>query len=266
MTNPGDLIAQIRNVGYPTELQAGSIMSNQGLGVTYNSYYVDKDERKGREIDICAFVECVTSFTDNSKISIGLHVICEVKYSQNTPWIIFSTKKEAEDSRGWNIPFYCSEIFWDISGDELESKSTISKFRMVGRSYSDGLNKNKNKSDSKKSPIFDSLTKVVKATEYCLEEESKAAQYSTPQNIKYLNFIEQIVVVDGLLYEVYLGRDNKLQVHDANHLLVAFRYVSPNYRRRCYLIELVTLKQLQKLMKSKIDWIQDVSNKIVGLN
>ena len=50
------LKTQILKTGFPTELEVSKIFLQQDWSVDFNSFYIDKDENKGREIDlICSF-------------------------------------------------------------------------------------------------------------------------------------------------------------------------------------------------------------------
>ena len=55
----------IRTTGYPTELTVGNVLSRSGYQVDHSIYYLDKDEQKGREIDISAW-KCVAELPDAS--------------------------------------------------------------------------------------------------------------------------------------------------------------------------------------------------------
>ena len=73
------------NTGYLEELKVGNIFSEAGWDVRHSNYYLDRDEEKGREIDVCANKNIV--FKDNlgEETYISLNLICEVKKSIKKP-------------------------------------------------------------------------------------------------------------------------------------------------------------------------------------
>jgi len=51
-----NLIKYIKEkTGYLEELEVANIFSKAGWGIRHSNYYLDKDEEKGREIDIFAY-------------------------------------------------------------------------------------------------------------------------------------------------------------------------------------------------------------------
>lgn len=85
---------------------------------------------------------------------------------------------------------------------------------------------------------------------------------------RQLWLIEPIVILDGLLYEAYLDRHNKLVTDRVNHIPVCFGYVSPQYRRAefsiAYVVEIVTMDALHELILKKVKWLESIKRTIVS--
>ena len=100
------LLNDIKETGYPLELKIANKFRNNSWQLKYNSYYVDKDEKKGREIDLIsntlrAFPEKDTSESEKDKypyLEVNLSLIIEIKESRDKPWVVFTTEKTLRDS------------------------------------------------------------------------------------------------------------------------------------------------------------------------
>lgn len=238
----------IEERGYPLELVVGNIFTTAGWNTQHNKYYLDKDEGQGREIDISSY-----KVIHSEKVSIGLHLICEVKYC-TYPWVVFSTSRQFVEGGGWLRMNYLTgfeDVF--LSAMDLDSENEYSSLRnasRVGRSYCEGFKKS-----SEKSVIFQSLVSVAKAAEHCLEVNKKA----TPEDEKYLYFVEPMIVVNQPFYEAYLSEENRLEIEETKHILISFGYISSEYQRYSYLIELVTIDELPNLISQKSKWLETIS-------
>lgn len=94
------LLKNLEETGYPLELQVGGILSKYGWRVDHNSYYIDEDEQKGREIDIIAITN---TYSQEYKVTVWNNLICEVKKAKNIRGSFFQLKgassnmKDGED-------------------------------------------------------------------------------------------------------------------------------------------------------------------------
>ena len=248
------LLKEVQKTGYPLELKVGDIFSKRDWGLQYCRYYLDKDEHKGKEIDISAFKRVFTE-----TVHVGLHIICEVKKSSDKPWVIFSTVKEPLDVPGWNRLHYCHNVDSSILPyEELEKNSSIGKFSRVGRSYYEAF-----KSADDRSQIFKALTSSVKASEDCLERNKKYFETGFKYS-KEIYFIDPVVIFDGFLYEAYLNSKNDLEINEINYIPVSFGYISSEYSRFGYSVEVVRLDELNNLLESKEKWIIGIRNAIMN--
>lgn len=256
------ILKEIQKTGYPLELQVGNIFSKCGWpNIHYNRYYLDRDEQKGREIDISAYYN-VYSAEGSVFVRVGIYLICEVKWSAEKPWVIFSTEKGFLEGGGWLRLHYVNEVNSnDIKGDEIDKGSSFSKFSRIGRSYVEA-----GKRSNKPSGIFGALTSVVKAAEDCRERNFKAMEriIGKDEDIKQICFVEPVVVLNGLLYEAYLDKKDELELNEIDQILVSFGYISSEYQHRHYLVDVVTVKELPNLLSSKKEWINGIKDIIVN--
>ncbi len=253
------LLKHLEETGYPLELQVGGILSQYGWRVDHNSYYIDEDEQKGREIDIIAITN---AYSQEYKVTVWDSLICEVKKAKKHPWIILSTEKGIIENGGWGRLHYTegqvdSTI---LPFEQIEIKSTTSQFIRIGRSYCEGF-----KPADAKSAIFEALTTVVKASEYWVKKNKESSFGLDRGNLGFrdITFVDPIIVLDGLLYEAYLDENNHLKIDEITHFPVSFGYISKAYGHE-YLVEIVTSNTLAKLLSDKRNWIDSIKDSIIS--
>jgi hypothetical protein len=254
------LLSDVKKTGYPIELQVGDIFSRNGWHVQHNRYYLDKEEQKGKEIDVSAYVK-----THNEGIHVGLHLICEVKKSSDKPWVIFSTKKQFVEGLGWARLHYSQGVDHTIlSYNKIERSSSFREFSRIGRSYHEGF-----KQSPEHSQIFKALISSIKASEDCLVKNQEAISQDTAirkvihKQDKLICFIEPMVVLDGFLYEGYLSEKGELELNEIGHIPVSCGYISSEYLRRDHIVDVVTIRELPNLLEQKRKWVADMCHSIV---
>ena len=254
--------------GYLEELKVGNIFSEAGWGVRHSNYYLDRDEEKGREIDICA--SKTITFKDNlgKDIYLGLNLVCEVKKSIKKPWVIFSTNKSNYDNF-FGFSLYYENNIKDALKEKIEMKvdrnSSIGSFARIGETYCEVFINNAEKKGSGSSQIFKSLTSSTKASEHFLSmRESNYILIALHDTLhsKSIEFFEPIIIFDGLMLEAYLNKQNELELNEINHIPILFNRVSPKYNRGNYIVDVLTIKELPNLLVSKEKWINTIKDKI----
>ena len=252
--------------GYLEELEVANIFSKARWGIRHSNYYLDKDEEKGREIDIFAYKSgLIKNNSPEENISIHINLVCEIKKSTKKPWIIFSTKKSPSDN------FFGHSIYHEknmkniiekkIEG-EIDRNSSIGSFKRIGETYCEAFKDTKNNdNDSDYSQIFKSLTSSTKASEYFLSirKSNSLLNALCPNSIE---FFEPIVVFKGQMFEAYLNKQDELKLNEINHIPIIFNRISPNYNRHGYLVDVVRVEELSNLLAEKEKWFNAVIEKI----
>jgi len=65
------LLRQLEETGYPVELKVGNILLEHGwTQVEHNRYYIDEDEKKGREIDIYSYTRSSPAYNSAAKLRV----------------------------------------------------------------------------------------------------------------------------------------------------------------------------------------------------
>jgi len=250
--------------GYLEELEVANIFSKAGWGIRHSNYYLDKDEEKGREIDIFAYKsDLIKNNSPKESISIHINLVCEVKKSTKKPWVIFSTKKSPSDNF-FGLSIYYEKNMKNIIEKKIQWKvdrnSSIGSFKKIGETYCEAFKDTKN-NDSDYSQIFKSLTSSTKASEYFLSirKSNHLLNALCPNSIE---FFEPIVVFKGQMFEAYLNKQDELQLNEINHIPIIFNRISPNYDRHDYLVDVVKVEELSNLLAEKEKWFNTIIEKI----
>lgn len=263
------LLEDIKKTGYPAEILAGNVFLNNGWQVHYNSFYIDLDENKGREIDLEAFKQVSSKEYD---VYVALNLVAEVKKTEDHPWVIFSTERTGDwEEPGWgrmHVSDKQIDHFDVLSCEQLEEQSSLHHFQRFGHSFYEGF-----KGTASKSTIFDALASSVKASEYhltFLNEISKDDDKLSRRKGRLggsVQFVEPIVILDGQLYEAHLDVDNELRLDKVDCIPVCFEYLSPKYKRfdpfGFYVVEIVTMDGLAKLLSKKTRWLNHIKKTII---
>lgn len=235
-----NILKEIQKTGYPFELQVSKNFSVNNWSLIYNSYYIDKDENKGREIDLIAYLN-KKEISEDFSFELNWDLIVEIKQSLDKPWVFFTME---ESSFYKKIGFPCLyrnskfltsfvqiyKIFHD-HGTKLNDS--------IGRSYYEAF-ANENKRDN----IFKGLSGVYKATNHLIE-----SAFKYPANDKVFCYYEPIIILNGPLFEAYLKEDESIEVNQVEYTQVAFNYLSPNYDSNRFIIQIVTLDYLPQFIK-----------------
>ncbi len=105
-TLESSLLKEIEKTGFPAEIiSAGYFRDAEWLTLDH-SYYIDRDENKGREIDALVAKEFVAS-NDRRELKLHLGLAVEVKTSRQKPWVVFSSTKASTEQVS-----ICSKLAW----------------------------------------------------------------------------------------------------------------------------------------------------------
>lgn len=230
----------IEKTGYPLELRISQLLQNAGYHVANNLYYVDKDEGKGREIDLRALKHY--GFHGEGMKSVRHCLLLECKKSSGKPWVIFTSPETPYDLdiRGLQ---YAGAGFPGDFGD-LKRFHPFWKPKRRGRSYFVVYN-----NDSGSTKIYKALTNAVKAAIAAREEGFGT---STTDSCFYY----PLVVLDGNLYEAYLNL-GEIKVEEVNSVMTSFFYQSQKYKQEKFVVPVITESALS-------DFLSDMDNLILN--
>lgn len=252
------ILEDIQKTGFVSELNAVSILIENDWKTDHSETYEDKDENKSREIDIIA---SKSIYVHDIGFRFSFYIFIEVKKTDR-PWIIFTTDRKFA-STGWRI---MHRSYNDRKSGEISSIFDIgcinpndpreNRFR-VGKAFHE-----LNKQPSDKSKIYEALITSCKAAKYFSDLYERPFSHFDPEKETELSIYLPIVILDGLLFEVFNGINGQILVHRREHIPIEMSYSSPNYRLgrwdSDFLPDIITLNYLQEHLRVLETWRKSI--------
>nr|WP_154958898.1 hypothetical protein [Paenibacillus xylanexedens] len=248
-----NILKEIKKTGFPFELSVSNNFANNSWSIDFNSYYIDKDEKKGREIDLIAGLHRQKT-TNQQYIEFNWKMVIEIKQSLEKPWVFFTTKtNNFEKSLGFSRTIAMTDFSTprpDIHKIFLEFGTKLNN--RTGRSFYEALAK-----ENKRDDIYKAISGVVKATSH-LVESTDIESYAD----KLLYYYEPVIIFNGNLFEAYLDENNNIEVKQVDNMQLSFKYLSPNYDGKRYTIQIVTFNTLPDFIEKTEKKINAISEKL----
>lgn len=241
----------INQTGFPLELKVAKLFKKLGWKLMVSPYYIDKDEMKGREIDLYASNHIFGE--DKNKIyfenSFGFSV--EIKEAKKKPWVFFSAE---ESSTFFPFEYTANEKFISDLFEDKDKKVFLVNHRNKNRfkketakSFFEGFSKNGGRDD-----IYKAISGSVKAMIH-FREESYPPTDKGPEYI--FESFNSLVVVKGEMFEAKLDDNtDELILDKSDYVQVAFNYLSPNYKSlnkrgtKEFIVHIVEYDYLEKFL------------------
>lgn len=220
MTIPKEKIIEVaKKAGFDSELKMASLLAKSGWQINQNVYYIDKDEEKGRELDIHAYK--IFSATDRKpETNCHINLCIEVKKTSE-PFIFFTNPPQFfETGGGYGLFNWKQNIDRHVlSYEDIEKVRPESTLKRIARSYcslKDG------KTQQIKSGILSAVKAAVHQTEECDESYSDESHD--------ICFFIPIVIIDGPLYECFFTEDaQELTAQESEVIVYKQNYLSAYY-------------------------------------
>jgi hypothetical protein len=245
----------VNKTGFLAELEAGRCFLENNWDVKQNFYYFDSAEKKERELDILA---SLTRLFDNKSSKASISFFCDVKKITNDKsWVIFTTERNQHDQR-YDYLKIISKLSELINKEILKNiLGQAKKYPRIGRTYSAISDKGKHEEDQ----IFTAIKSSTKALKYYYGIENQSNAIIGNQNIRnniVLKIMEPLIILKGSLYEIYLDKDN----NEVKRSIITYNNICDNVIGENYLIEIVTIDELDNFLKEKQSWLQYLINDI----
>lgn len=242
------IVETAKKEGFESELKVASALSGSGWQVNQNVYYIDKDEERGRELDINSYM----IFSDSSEkpaVTCQIYLLIEVKRTSD-PFIFFTSQpSQYETGRGYGLQHWKSRVNRHVlSYHEIERARPYNNPLRLGRSYCSL----KDTSGQKiRSGILSSVKGCVFYKDKCNEIHS---EYSHD-----ICFFIPVLVADGPLYECFfeLGSPD-LTATEVATIIFSQNYMSNNYGEISAHVNVVTLGAFPGFLTACQDWGKDM--------
>lgn len=234
----------ILRTGFPFEMEVSKILERNNWSVKNSSYYIDKDENKGREIDIISTIHQNKYIQRDLYLEVCFSLVVEIKKTEEKPWVFFTSEVNRVEE---NLPLDYTYSNFSSKGYTLNRilRENIRKANArLGRNFYEGFTKNGGRDD-----IYKALSGTSKATyhalENCLANNDKAGD-------RLFHFFESVVVIKGKLFEAFLNDKGEINLEETKYIQCQFNYMSPNYiSNRHKVVHVITSDYLEKFIRER---------------
>lgn len=238
------ILREISKTGFPLELRTASFLEAQGYTANHGLHYIDRDERKPREIDLrCSKALKYPVAMGGRKSSFVRHTfLVECKKSEK-PWVIFTSDHGSGHDQnpfeieieGLQLAEWTQEEVFDAC-EEFESIHPLFKPRRLGRSLFEPF-KQRQTGES----IYSAILSASKAT---VAARSQSFPSFAASRSPDLGFYYPVVIFEGRLFEAHLDR-NEISVEEVDSIMYSLLYQSDNYSLRT-IVPIVTEEGLEQ--------------------
>ena len=250
---PQKIIELAEASGFASELKVAGQLSLRNWHPSQSVYYFDKDDKKGRELDLHGWKLLVDS---DSRISISclLNLCIEVKKTKE-PFIFFSSVARAvEAGRGfsnlhwrWNIG---TEV---LSYNSIERCKPFAKPERIARSF---MSAKDGGAQQIRSGVISAFKAAIHYTEECDERFD--------DNSRDISFFIPLLVVEGPIYECFLNDgSDKYETQEVQQISLQQNYLSTDYGIVSNIVQVVSLEYLPEALVQYEHWGQDILTQLV---
>ncbi|HLG58922.1 MAG TPA: hypothetical protein VI485_26485 [Vicinamibacterales bacterium] len=220
------IIAEIEKSGFPLELRVAAQLTRHHFIVDHNLYYVDKDDGKGREIEISALKNSQADRRGAVPDWIRHRFLVECKKTTDKPWVFFTSPTTHYDREASRIRISGLRREARLTDDLLKPVSTSHPFwnwPRRGRSYFEAFRSAAGAEAP--SNIFKAITTVVKATLWAYS----AVVQRGPMSMGELSIFQPVIVIEGDLFEATINDAGVVSLTAQPLIPVSFTYQSAQY-------------------------------------
>lgn len=230
--------------GFATELRAAAILENADWRPRQSVYFIDKDEGKGRELDIRAY-KIFPSVNEKPEVTCMLTLCIEIKKTAD-PFIFYTSKKgEIEGSSGYGIFHWKNNVNrFILSYKDIEKKRPMAGVQRIARSYSCFKN---GQTQHIQSGVISAFKAAIHERDICDEVYSDLSGD--------ICFFLPIMVVDGPLYECFFEQDkDTLTAVEVDEVVYLQNYHSENYGRVSNYVPVMNIATFSKRLSEFTAW------------
>lgn len=238
------IIEAAEKAGFEAELRAAAAAANAGWNVDQNVYYIDKDEEKGRELDLRVY-KTFGSTKKTPEVTCMITLCIEVKKTAE-PFIFYSTnKKQYDGSSGYGIFNWKNNVGPPVLGyNDIEAARPFSKPNRLARSYS----------CFKSGQTQHIQSGIISAFKAAIHERDECNEVYSDLSGDMCFFIP-IMVVDGPLYECFFKHNEEvLTAEEIDEVVYLQNYDSKRYGRVSNSVLVMTLPTLSRRLPEFTAW------------
>lgn len=239
--------------GFPLENYVQSLLFSKKWYVTPNAYFVDKDTKTGRELDIKASQDYSCS-DDNTDFSLTLLIQC--KKIPGNAWVFFSDSSQPY----YQILKYDLNDFLDIGHHSLLGKigTHFEKSEVTARNYCEVII-DENKSNRKTNNIWNCAITLIKATSQEFDDANADCKMylerdiydfeefaDSPSNV--IDIFYPVIVFEGKIFEAQFS-GNEVILNERDQITLFIDYKSGKYAGKFH-IDVLKKEKLSDYLSS----------------
>ncbi|MCZ7500868.1 hypothetical protein [Agrobacterium sp. ST15.13.015] len=242
------IVEAAEKAGFATELRAASALANANWKSFQSVYFIDKDEGKGRELDIRAH-RIFGSLDVKPEVTCMITLCIEVKKTAD-PFIFYTNKKgKLDGSAGYGIFHWKNKVNrYVLSYEDIERKRPMARVERLARSYSCFKT---GQTQHIQSGIISAFKAAIHQRDNCNEIYSDTSGD--------VCFFVPMMVVDGPIYECYFEEgDQNLTAREINEVVYCQNYHSGKYGRVSNNVYVMNLKTFEQRLPDFSAWGEDM--------
>jgi hypothetical protein len=275
---------KLNKSGYALQTAVENKLSKARFETSREVYYVDKDESKGRPMDLASWIVIPDEriFKNNGRYVAGqLRLVIECKQLPDHAWVFFPSKLPA-----FSLPESVSLTEKQTPNPAFNYFPYVNQF--IGLPFAGGFaefllpkkeTKAKSKSNEKDNNLYEAVMTVTKATRHSIESTKTLTDRlmriypprTTKSRILLFAIFQPVIVFKGRMYEASQEQE-KLKLKPIKYVQIPKNYVSKNYEEALGQIHIVSydsfdeyLEMLLRFYNERAQLMTQDQNKLLGL-
>lgn len=247
---PERIIELAASFGFDSELRVAAAARKAGMAVSESVYFIDKDEGKGRELDLRAYLGSFEYFKE-PVVSCAIHLCIEVKKTRE-PFIFFTSERGfVERGEGFAMMLWLHNIDDHlISADEIDEPRPGAGAPRLARSYV----------GAKGSGVQQIQSGVLSAVKAALHFRDRCREH-LDENSRNIDIFVPILVVDGPIAECHIDPDSgELCASEVDEIVYLQNYLSESYGDVGQQVQVYTLRRFEEVAPAYRDWAASIMN------
>lgn len=247
---PEAIIDLAQKSGFDLELRVAAIARRANMHVRQSVYYTDKDERKGRELDLHIYVHAMDQ--DRPVVICAVEMCVEVKKTRD-PFIFFTSERDMlERGEGFSLIRCLHNVDSNLlSYSDIERLRPLGQPARLARSYVGAKG-----SHQIQSGILSAVKAALHFRDECIDHWD--------ENSRDIHFFMPVLVVDGPLCECYLDAESgELRASEVSEVIYAQNYRSDSYGDISNQVYVVTLQRFDEIVGSFREWAISIRDVLV---
>lgn len=254
VTIPPEKIVELAEAsGFDAELRVAAMARRAKMTARQSVYYIDKDERKGRELDFSITASARDKSADPT-VSCVVHICVEVKKTKD-PFIFFTSPRgRVEPGEAFALIRWLHNVDNKVlDASDIERKRPSGRPPRLARAYHGAKGSG---SQQIQSGVLSAVKAALHFRDECCERWS--------EDSRDVSFFMPVLVVDGPLCECYIDEEtNELQGAVVDELVYAQNYLSDNYGDVSSQVYVVSIDRFAEILESYRNWAESIVQKLI---